>query len=224
MFFHNPEHNFIYVYTPLCVSAVPDNIRHYILGSKGVELNQYKDKHNILPNMCYSLDIKHMIGEKEWKKNYTFGVVRNPFDYVIAMFEYFTEGSYEKIAWCRGLKEPKEAIKEQYRLKSRGFEQWLLQDKDYDYLHAMPFCGYRLTSQLVWLSEVDDVFSYEESTPMLNSLFAKTKTTLPSFRGGPDKKELKRKRASYFGSNKKLIDLVADSFKDEIEMFNFTVE
>ena len=104
MFFHNPKHNFIFVYTPLIISAIPQNIRYYILGGENIEVNQYNETKNILPNhFCYSLDIKYAIGKEEWDKNYTFGIVRNPFDYMIEMYEFFTEGPSDRVAWCRGI-------------------------------------------------------------------------------------------------------------------------
>jgi len=224
MFFHNNKYNFIFVYTPLIVSAIPENIRHYILGGKDSEVNEYKNKKNILPNLCYSLNIKHAIGEDEWNNNYTFGIVRSPFDYLIDMYEFFTEGPPDRVAWCRGIKETKDAVKEQYRLKSRGFRNWLLNDRNYDYLHSSPFCGPRLTSQMVWLSEVNDVFCMEQTTPLLNKLFELSRITLPSFQGVPSQKDLKIKRASYFGRDNELIDLVTGSFKQEIERFGFSPE
>ena len=224
MFFHNPKHNFIFVYTPLIISAIPQNIRYYILGGENIEVNQYNETKNILPNhFCYSLDIKYAIGKEEWDKNYTFGIVRNPFDYMIEMYEFFTEGPSDRVAWCRGIREVKDAVKEQHRLKSRGFKRWMLEDKDYDYLHSSPFCGPRLTSQMIWLSEVEDVFCFEDSTPLLNKLFKVTQTTIPSFRGVPTKRELQNKRANYYDQDNELIDLVASSFKDEIDKFKFTV-
>jgi len=223
MFFHNPKSNFIFIYTPLAIPQIGENIKHYMIGSKDVDLNEYKGKKDILPYMAYSLNIKAELGAEEWDSNYTFGIIRNPFDYMIEMYEFYVNGPVDRIAWCKGIKETKDAIKEQHRIKSRGFAKWVLDDKDYDYLHSFPFCGPRLTSQLVWLSEVNDIFCFENTTPLLNKLFKVTKTTLPSFAGVPTKRELKNKRADYYDRNPKVVDLITDSFREEIKMFNFTV-
>ena len=222
MFFYNPKHNFLFVNIPLEIGALPQTIRMYLPGEKEVTENKYKDLKKIPPYYCHSTEIKNRIGDENWDNTYTFGIVRNPFDYIIAMWEYYTASSAEKIAWCRGIKDQSEAVREQHRLKSRGFTKWLLEDRDYDYLHSFPFCGDRLTSQTVWLSDVNDIFSFEQTTPLLAKLFELTKITIPSFKGGvPKRKELQSKRASYFGQSKEAVDLIADSFKREIEMFNY---
>ena len=224
MFLYNQKHNFIHVDIPLGIPAVSTTIKNFI-GSDDVKLipNKYKDKENILPYFCYSVDLKNKIGEENWNNTYTFGVVRNPYDYMIALWEYYVDGPSDYIAWCKSITETSDAVREQYRIKSRGFDNWLLEDKDYDYLHSFPFCGDRLTSQTVWLSEVNDIFSFENTTPLLKKLFELTEVPLPSFKGDvPLAKDLKKKRAIYFGNSKKAVDLIGDSFKKEIEMFNYT--
>jgi len=224
MFIHNPKYNFIYVRIPLEITAVLHTVKDFIDADNAKLItNKYKDKENILPHFCYSLDIKNRIGEENWNNAYTFGVVRNPYDYMIALWEYYVDGPPDNIAWCKSITETADVIREQYRIKSRGFSNWLLEDKDYDYLHSFPFCGDRLTSQTVWLSEVNDIFAFENTTPLLNKLFELTGIPLPSFKGDvPHPKELMKKRATYFGNNKKAVDLIGDSFKKEIEMFNYT--
>ena len=92
----------LFVDLPVSMDQVSYTIGEYILDNN--KKNVYKGKKNILPYFCYSIDIKNEIGVKEWNKLYTFGVIRNPFDRMISMYEFFTEGTYERLAWCRGIK------------------------------------------------------------------------------------------------------------------------
>ena len=216
MFIANEKHNILFVNHPLSVDQVAETIELYI--PENNKKNEYKQEKNILPHFCYSIDIRNRIGEKEWKKLYTFGVIRNPFDRMIDMYEFFTEGSYERLAWCRGITETKEAIREQHRLKSRGFVKWLTDDPAYDYLHTAPFCGERFTPQVNWLSEVNDIFTYEKSSALLNKVYKMTQVTLPSFKGVQDQKKIKIKRANYYKLKPKAIEIVADSFKEDIKL------
>ena len=87
MFFYNPKHNFIFVNIPLEIGALPQTIRMYLPGEKDVTENEYKDLKKIPPNYCHSTELKNRIGDENWDNNYTFGIVRNPFDYIIAMWE-----------------------------------------------------------------------------------------------------------------------------------------
>ena len=222
MFIANEKHKFIFVDIPLSIQQIPETINDYVLDCCPV--NSYKKHKNILPFFCYSVDIKNKIGPTEWKKLYTFGVIRNPFDRMVDMFDFFATGPVDRIAWCRGIKNTKAAIREQHRLQSRGFVKWLTDDKDYEYLHTTPFCGHRLTPQVNWLSEVKEIFSFEHTSPLLNKVFKLTQTTLPSYRGVMTKRERLEKRASYFKSSQPAIDLVADSFKEDIKMFKYTID
>jgi len=221
MFLYNQKYNFLHVSVPLEIPAISANITEFIdSNNEKLVPNKYKKQEKILPHYCYSVDLKDKI--EDWDTIYTFGIVRNPYDYMIGLWEFYTEGPSDNIAWCKNLTETSDAVREQYRIKSRGFVQWLF-DEDYKYLHSFPFCGDRLTSQTVWLSEVNDIFSFENTTPLLDKLFKLTGIPLPSFKGGtPTTKELQKKRASYFGNSKKAVNLIADSFKTEIEMFNYT--
>ena len=216
MFIANEKHKMLFVDLPVSMDQVSYTIGEYILNNN--KKNVYKGKKNILPYFCYSIDIKNEIGVKEWNKLYTFGVIRNPFDRMISMYEFFTEGTYERLAWCRGIKESKEAIREQHRLKSRGFTKWLTDDPVYDHLHTAPFCGYRFTPQVNWLSEVNDIFTFEKSSSLLNKIYKISKTTLPSFKGVAEQKEIKLKRANYYKLKPKAIEIVADSFREDIKI------
>ena len=216
MFIANEKHNILFVNHPLSVDQVTQTIEMYI--PENNKKNEYKGEEKILPHFCYSIDIRNRIGIEEWKKLYTFGVIRNPFDRMIDMYEFFTEGSYERLAWCRGIKENKEAIREQHRLKSRGFVKWLTDDPAYDHLHTAPFCGYRFTPQVNWLSEVNDIFTFEKSSSLLNKIYKISKTTLPSFKGVAEQKEIKLKRANYYKLKPKAIEIVADSFREDIKI------
>ena len=216
MFIANEKHKMLFVDLPVSMDQVSYTIGEYILDNN--KKNVYKGKKNILPYFCYSIDIKNEIGVKEWNKLYTFGVIRNPFDRMISMYEFFTEGTYERLAWCRGIKESKEAIREQHRLKSRGFTKWLTDDPVYDNLHTAPFCGYRFTPQVNWLSEVNDIFTFEKSSSLLNKIYKISKTTLPSFKGVAEQKEIKMKRANYYKLKPKAIEIVADSFREDIKI------
>ena len=216
MFIANEKHKMLFVDLPVSMDQVSYTIGEYILDNN--KKNVYKGKKNILPYFCYSIDIKNEIGVKEWNKLYTFGVIRNPFDRMISMYEFFTEGTYERLAWCRGIKESKEAIREQHRLKSRGFTKWLTDDPVYDHLHTAPFCGYRFTPQVNWLSEVNDIFTFEKSSSLLNKIYKISKTTLPSFKGVAEQKEIKLKRANYYKLKPKAIEIVADSFREDIKI------
>ena len=217
MFVANEKKKILFVNHPLAVDQVAETLETYIPDNN--PKNEYKGEKDILPYFCYSIDIKNKIGAKEWDKLFTFGVIRNPFDRMIEMYEFFTEGSYERLAWCRGIKETKEAIREQHRLKSRGFVKWLTDDPAYDHLHTAPFCGYRFTPQVNWLSEVNEIFTYEKSSPLLNKVYKKTKVTLPSFKGVQDQKKAKIKRANYYKLKPKAIEIVTDSFCIDIEIF-----
>ena len=216
MFIANEKHKMLFVDLPVSMDQVSYTIGEYILDNN--KKNVYKGKKNILPYFCYSIDIKNEIGVKEWNKLYTFGVIRNPFDRMISMYEFFTEGTYERLAWCRGIKESKEAIREQHRLKSRGFTKWLTDDPAYDHLHTAPFCGYRFTPQVNWLSEVNDIFTFEKSSSLLNKIYKISKTTLPSFKGVAEQKEIKLKRANYYKLKPKAIEIVAASFREDIKI------
>ena len=101
MFLYNQKHNFIHVDIPLGIPAVSTTIKNFI-GSEDIKIipNKYKDKENILPYFCYSVDLKNKIGEENWNNTYTFGVVRNPYDYMIALWEYYVDGPSDYIAWC----------------------------------------------------------------------------------------------------------------------------
>jgi len=216
MFIANEKHKMLFVDLPVSMDQVSYTIGEYILNNN--KKNVYKGEKDILPYFCYSIDIKNKIGVKEWNKLYTFGVIRNPFDRMISMYEFFTEGTYERLAWCRGIKESKEAIREQHRLKSRGFTKWLTDDPVYDHLHTAPFCGYRFTPQVNWLSEVNDIFTFEKSSSLLNKIYKISKTTLPSFKGVAEQKEIKLKRANYYKLKPKAIEIVADSFREDIKI------
>lgn len=221
MFFYNPKFNFFFIDTPLSVQGIPLNIRNYIhSGEKATVKPNVFNGRTIMPSrFCYSAELKQIVGPKIWDEAYTFGVIRNPFDYVVAMYEFYVDGPVDRIAWSRGIKEPAEALREQYRLRSRGFLNWLTVDEDYNYLHSSPFCGYRFTPQSAWLTETNDIFCFENTTPMLNKIFALTKTTLPSFRA-ETQKELKEKRAGYFKGSTAATTLVTDSFKADFEILN----
>ena len=45
-----------------------------------------------------------------------------------------------------------------------------------------------------------------------------TKVTLPSFKGVQEQKEIKIKRANYYKLKPKAIEIVADSFKEDIKL------
>ena len=216
MFIANEKYKMLFVDYPLSMDQVSFTIEQYIHDNN--KKNEYKGQKDILPYFCYSVDIRNKIGIKEWKKLYTFGVIRNPFDRMIDMYEFFTEGTYERLAWCRGIRESKEAIREQHRLKSRGFTKWLTDDPAYDQLHTAPFCGYRFTPQINWLSEVNDIFTFEKSSPLLNKIYKLSKTTLPSFKGVAEVKATKLKRANYYKLKPKAIEIVADSFREDIKI------
>ena len=216
MFIANEKHKLLMVDYPLSIIQVIKTLEEYLFENN--KINEYKKEKDILPHFCYSVDIRNKIGLKEWKKLYTFGVIRNPYDRMIDMYEFFTEGTYERLAWCRGIKESKEAIREQHRLKSRGFTKWLCDDPHYDHLHTSPFCGYRFTPQVNWLSEVNDIFTFERSSPFLNMIYKLTKTTLPSFKGIALQKDIKIKRASYYKKHPKAIEIITDSFKEDIKI------
>jgi len=216
MFIANEKYKMLFVEQPLAMDQVGQTIEHYI--HENNKRNEYKGKKNILPHFCYSIDIRNQIGVKEWKNLYTFGVIRNPFDRMIDMYEFFTEGTYERLAWCRGIKDSKEAIREQHRLKSRGFTKWLTDDTFYDHLHTAPFCGYRFTPQVNWLSEVNDIFTFEKSSPLLNKVYKLSQTTLPSFKGVDEQKKIKIKRAKYYKTQPKAVEIVSDSFREDIKI------
>ena len=216
MFIASDEINFLYVDYPLSVQQVPESLKQYIL--KCNEANTYKEKENILPYFCYSIDIKNAISKEEWDKLYTFGIIHNPYDRIIDMYEFLTEDTSDRVAWIKGIKDRKEAVREQHRLKSRGFIQWLVDDKSYDYLHTSPFCGYRFTPQINWLSEVKDIYSFHHTTPLMNKLFELAGVTMPSFKGLKSSAELKYRRDRYFKGNQKAIDLIEDLFKEDLNI------
>jgi len=216
MFIANEKYKLLMVDHPLSVKQITDTIQEYIHDNN--KKNEYKGEKNILPYFCYSLDIRNKIGKNEWDKLYTFGVIHNPYDRMIDLYEFFTEDTYERIAWCKGITDSKEAIREQHRLRSRGFTKWLTDDPTYDHLHTAPFCGYRFTPQVNWLSEVNELFTYEKSSALLNKIFKLTKTTLPSFKGTIGQRDLKARRASYYKSKPKAIEIVTDSFKEDIKV------
>ena len=88
----------------------------------------------------------------------------------------------------------------------------------WNYLHTAPFCGERFTPQVNWLSEVNDIFTYEKSSALLNKVYKITKVTLPSFKGVQEQKQTKIKRASYYKLKPKAIEIVTDSFKEDIKL------
>ena len=93
MFVANEKKKILFVNHPLSVDQVAETLETYI--PENNPKNEYKGEKDILPYFCYSIDIKNKIGAKEWDKLFTFGVIRNPFDRMIEMYEFFTEGSYE---------------------------------------------------------------------------------------------------------------------------------
>ena len=216
MFIANEDYNFLYVDHPLSVKQVPESVKQYIL--KCNEANIYKGKEKILPYFCYSIDIKNAIGKEEWDNLYTFGVIHDPFDRIIDMYEFLINDTSDRVAWIKGIKDRKEAVREQHRLKSRGFAKWLTDDSSYDYLHTSPFCGYRFTPQINWLSEVNDIYSFHHTSPLMNKLFKLAKTTIPSFRNLLSTRELQQRRDLHFKGHQKAIDLIEDVFKEDIKV------
>ena len=79
-----------------------------------------KEVHNLESafDLIFSTD---EVSKEEWDKLYTFGVIQNPFDRIIDMYEFLTEDTSDRVAWIKGIKDRKEAVREQHRLKSKYY-------------------------------------------------------------------------------------------------------
>jgi hypothetical protein len=214
----NEKLGFLFFDTPLSIQGIRRSLKRYVPGTTELPFSStvplryvdllYNPLYNNLIESCNKL---------------TFGVIRNPFDYMIAMYEYFINGSTEAVSWHGKIALEKDALREQMRLASRGFDNFVLNDKDYQYLHSRPFCGNKFTQQTMWLHGVQKVYKFDDITPLLNDLFKIGGGTLPAYMDGdvPPAQDLASKRKRYY-TNPLVVDMITKMFPEDFRIGEFS--
>jgi hypothetical protein len=215
----NTNLKFVFVDTPLSISAIRNSLLQYVRGTTADLKLPTPIRYN---DLKYLEAYQHLRQEDYW----SFGVIRNPFDYMIALYEYYVKGSPDNVAWCRGIELERDAVRERQRLQSRGFDRFVLggEECDYAYLHSRPFCGDKFTQQSLWLDGVDNIYTFENITPLLNDLFERGGGTLPSYNDGdhvPHPSDLQALRKKYY-TNPDVVELITIKFQQDFQIGGYS--